>query len=340
MMRKYLVLLLLIISQQLSGQEIHWKTIVPQTDASFRGLSVIDDSVVWVSGSKGWVGKSTNGGNDWKFVQVKGFEKSDFRTLHALDGNNAVIANAGSPAYVMRTDDGGQTWKIVYQNKDTAAFFDGIDFWNNREGIIYGDPINGRMLILKTKDGGNTWQELRENSRPVLAEGEASFAASGTNIHCYGTDRVIIATGGKVSRLFVSNDKGATWKINTPPIIHGENTTGIFSFAFHNLNTGLIVGGNYKIDTLKTNHVFHTSDGGKHWLAPVTPTRGYRECVLYVNPKIVIATGPSGSDISYDGGTKWKALSDDKGFHVVRKSRNGYLIIFAGSNGKISRLKL
>ncbi len=339
-MRKYLVLLLFIISQSIIGQEIHWKTIVPKTDASFRGLSLADDNVAWISGSKGWVGRSINGGTDWTFAQVKGFEKNDFRSLYAFDANNAIIANAGSPAYILRTSDGGQTWKVVYQNNDTAAFFDGIDFWNNKEGIIYGDPIKGRMTILKTKDGGRTWQELPENSRPVLADGEASFAASGTNIHCYGNNKVIIATGGKVSRLFISTDKGATWKINTPPVIHGESSTGIFSFSFLNDNSGIIVGGDYKQDTLKNDHVFYTSDRGKNWREPVVPTWGYRECVTYINPLTVLATGPSGTDISYDGGKNWKPLSDEKGFHVVRKSRKGQLIIIAGAGGRINKLTL
>lgn len=339
-MRKYLVLLFLIVSLPLTGQEIQWKTIVPKTDGSFRGLSVIDDNVAWVSGSKGWVGRSINGGTDWTFAQVKGFEKNDFRSLYAFDANNAIIANAGSPAYIMRTNDGGKTWKVVYQNNDTAAFFDGIDFWNNKEGIIYGDPINGRMLILKTKDGGMTWQELQHASRPALQEREASFAASGTNIHCYGNSKVIIATGGKVSRLFISTDKGATWKINTAPIIHGESSAGVFSFAFRNDNAGIIVGGDYKQDTLKKDHIFYTSDGGKNWFEPVVPTRGYRECVTYINPLTVLATGPVGTDISYDGGNNWKPLSDEKGFHVVRKSRKGNLIIIAGAGGRISKLTL
>ncbi|MCD6013503.1 MAG: Oxidoreductase [Flavipsychrobacter sp.] len=337
-MRIYLILLLFIVSTQLYSQDVRWQAITPQTDASFRGLSVVDDSVAWVSGSKGWVGRSINGGKDWTFTQVKGFEKNDFRSLYAFDANNAIIANAGSPAYIMRTTDGGKNWKIVYQNNDTSAFIDGVDFWNNKEGIIYGDPINGRMMILKTKDGGRIWQALSENSRPMLMEGEASFAASGTNIHCYGKDKVAIATGGKISRLFLSSDRGASWIIDTPPIIHGESTTGIFSFDFSSDITGIIVGGDYKKDTLKRDHIFYTHDGGKQWLTPVTPTRGYRECVAKIN-NIMLASGPSGTDISYDGGANWKALSDEKGFHVVKKSRTGNLLVIAGSSGKISLLK-
>ena len=52
----------------------------------------------------------------------------------------------------------------------------------------------------------------------------------------------------------------------------------------------------------------------------------------------MIATGPSGTDISHDGGINWKPLSDEKSFHVVRKARKGSLIVLAG-NSKVAILK-
>jgi photosystem II stability/assembly factor-like uncharacterized protein len=75
---------------------------------------------------------------------------------------------------------------------------DGIDFWNDTEGIIYGDAIDKRMLLLATHDGGKIWKELPEAQRPILSEGEGSFAASGTGIRYYDQSRLLISTGGKV----------------------------------------------------------------------------------------------------------------------------------------------
>lgn len=312
---------------------VQFKNIPIDTNYSFRGLSVVDDSVAWVSGIRGNVGKSTNGGNTWTFAQVKGFEKSDFRSLYAFNSKEAVIANAGSPAYILRTDDGGKNWNIVYTNKDSLAFFDGVDFWNDKEGIIYGDPINGRMLLLRTSDGGKTWKELPEESRPLMAEGEASFAASGTGIRCYGNDGVVIATGGKVSRLLSAGDTGKTWNSLETPIIQGKSSTGIFSFLIRiGTATRIIVGGDYLNDTLKQAHVFYTL--GKYWTAPITPTGGYRECVELISDgfmePVIIAVGPGGSDITMNWGRNWTPLNQ-KGFHVIRKARKGKLIIAAGS---------
>lgn len=331
------LLLFLTITQYAFSQELRFKKIEIDTNYSFRGLSVVDDSVAWVSGIKGSIGRSTNGGNKWTFTQVKGFEKWDFRTLYAFNSNEAVIANAGSPAYILRTDDGGSNWNIVYTNNDSMAFFDGVDFWNDREGIIYGDPINGRMLLLSTADGGKSWQELPKQRRPAMSEGEASFAASGTGIRCYGKEKAIIATGGKVSRLFISEDKGKNWNTISTPIIQGENSTGIFSFTFNTDSTGIIVGGDYKKNTLKVNHVFYTTNSGKSWSAPQNVTGGYRECVEFVTENTAIAVGPEGADISYNSGKGWQPIPDQKNFDVIRKARKGRLVVAAG-NKKISTL--
>jgi len=308
-----------------------------EVKSSFRGLSVINDNTVWVSGNSGWIGRSKDGAKNWEFKRVAGFETLDFRSLYAFNSHHAIIANAGSPAYILKTNDGGNNWKVVYQNNHADAFFDGIDFWNEREGMIYGDPIEGHMFLLITKDGGNTWTEIPKTQRPLLNEGEASFAASGTGIRCYGKSKVIISTGGKSSRLFESINKGASWIVLTPPILHGESSTGIFSVAFRD-KKGIVVGGDYLRDSLKVKHVLLTRDAGKTWQTPATPTRGYRECVEYVTNKALMATGPSGIDISYNEGRDWQPLSDEKGFHVIRKSRKGKLVVVAGSE-KISWMR-
>jgi photosystem II stability/assembly factor-like uncharacterized protein len=325
---RLLILLLLLQWTAVPAQTFELQKIETGTDAYFRGMSVVDNQVAWVSGSKGVVGRTIDGGKTWRFLQVKGHEKLEFRSLYAFDSLNAIIANAGSPAFIMRTVDGGRNWKSVFQNSHPDAFIDGIDFWNSKEGIVYGDAIEGAMLIIMTKDGGKTWQEKPAPLRPKLLEGEGSFAASGTNIRCVGKNKVIVATGGKHSRVFVSNDKAKTWTILEPPVIQGETMTGIFSTAFLNENNGVIAGGNYEIDSLAKDHIFITQDGGKTWQSPQVPTRGIREGVEFLSDKIIIATGYPGVDISYDGGKNWRPFSE-----------NGSLVIIAGGNGKVALIK-
>jgi len=304
--------------------------------AHFRALSVVDDHVAWLAGTGAQVGITTDGGKSWAFtaVPVPGFEdaKVDFRSLYAFDAQRAIIANVGSPATIFLTTDGGKTWKSVYTNSHADAFFDGIDFWDDKEGLIYGDPIDGKMLMLRTVDGGSTWQEVA--GAPTLEKGEASFAASGTGLHCLPKDNVLICTGGIVSRLWKSEDRGDHWKSITVPMLQGESMTGIFSCT-QNKNTLHIVGGNYGKEEPSTVHHYYSVDGGAHWLTSSPPVSGFRECVEPVSKKILLATGPTGSDVSFDNGRSWKSISTEKGLHVVRKARKGSLILAAGSAGAV-----
>ncbi len=307
--------------------------------ASFRGLSVVDDDVAWVSGSSGTVARTTDGGLTWAVVSPFGYDSIGIRSIYAFDAQSAVIGTAGYPAHILRTDDGGDTWELVYTNTDSAAFIDGVDFWDTDRGIMYGDPIDGLMLLIRTTDGGRTWSDLPIENRPELEPGEYSFAASGTGIRCYGSERLVISTGGSVARLWMSEDAGLTWTAHATPMMQGEASTGIFSVAFLNGEYAVIVGGDYRRDTLATDHVYLSRDGGSDWIAPERPTRGYRECVEVLSGNTLVATGPTGSDISYDGGEHWDPMSDEKGLHVVRKARVGSLVVLAGNEGKVFVLR-
>jgi photosystem II stability/assembly factor-like uncharacterized protein len=329
-------LLLFLINIGLQAQE--FKSIETSVNSSFRGLCIVNEHLAFVSGSKGYLGRSTDAGNSWKFEQLQGFENSDFRTLHAHSEQQIILANAGSPAFVLFTENSGKTWDTVYFNAHADAFIDGIAFWNKKEGIIYGDPINGRMFILTTKDGGKSWQELPEAKRPELKAGEASFAASGTTIRTIG-NKVFIATGGKVSRIWIAEKGKYDWKALSTPILQGESSQGIFSIALLNEKNFVITGGDYAVDTLKSNHVFITANGGNNFSAPEKPTGGYRSCVGYINSKTLIATGTSGTDISFDGGKTWQELLKER-FHVLKSHKKENLILFAGAGGKIGKLTL
>lgn len=336
---KYIIIFFLLASQ-LNAQTVKWTNVTSGTDASFRGLSVVNNRIAWLGGSKGTVGYTIDGGTTWQFNQLKGYEKLDFRSIYAFSEKKVVIANAGSPAFILLTTDGGINWKEVYRDEHPDAFIDGADFWNAKEGMMYGDPIDGRMLILRTKDGGITWEKLPAEKCPRLDEGEASFAASNTGIRCLKNNKVIITTGGATSRLWVSEDKGEHWEIRKTPIIQGGKMTGIFSAAFQENGKGIIVGGDYERDTLKVDHVFMTNDFGKNWSAPLQPTRGIRECVEYLTENIAVATGQRGADVTYDGGRTWTPLSDEKYFDVVRKARKGELVVIAGGKGKVGVLTI
>ncbi len=328
----FLITSLILYSPMVYGQAYRLNRVAVGSDASFRGLSVVDDRVAWISGSKGTVGRSTDGGYSWQVQQASGYEKSDFRSLYAFDDQRAVIANAGSPGAILRTEDGGKNWETVYTNNHPDIFFDGMDFWNDQDGLIYGDPIEGKMVLLRTSDGGKTWKAI--DQAPSLEKGEASFAASGTGIRCIGKKEVVICTGGLVSRFWMSSDAGEHFTSLRPPIIQGKPTAGILSAAVQG-NKIILVGGDFQDLTLAKAHHLYSVDQGKTWLTPTIPVRAYRECVEYISRDVWIAVGPSGAEVSVDGGEVWHMLSDEKGLHVIRKARKGKLIVTAGSAGAV-----
>ena len=331
-----LPVLLMTVIFKLYSQDI--KTLQIGTKTSIRGLSVVDDSVSWVSGSNGWTSLTTDGGASWKWKQIPGYEKYDFRDIEAFSSEEAIMVSAGSPAFILLTHDGGLTWKEVYKNKSSEIFLDGMDFQDRQHGVIYGDPINNKMQLLRTSDGGITWTNISNNLKVNLIDGEASFAASGTGIRILKNGRTFIVSGGSQSRIFVSKKLGDDWQVYPCPITQGRNSTGPFSIAFISNKRGLAVGGDYLLDTMSLNNMLLTKNGGKTWRKPESNPFGYKSAVEYLSSRVLITTGTSGTELSRDGGMTWKKLSNEA-FNSVRKAKSGSLVLLTGANGKISMLQ-
>ena len=304
---------------------------------SIRGLSVVNDKILWVSGSNGTVGKSIDSGRTWKWIIVKGFEKKDFRDIEAQDAATAIIMAIGEPAQILKTVNGGETWKLVYENHTPGMFLDAMEFWNEQSGIVIGDPINGKFFIARTFDKGNTWHEIPTDKLPAADSGEACFASSGTNIRKLDRSEACFVTGGLRSRLM--------WKGNPVdlPLVQGRQSTGANSVAVRddkklkNSNYFVVVGGDFTADTVSAQNSAVTKNGGKTWLIPSTPPHGYRSCVEFINHDQLICCGTSGVDVSDDGGMNWQLISKES-FHVCRKAKVGKVVYLAGTNGRIGKL--
>lgn len=313
------------------GQSQTVQILTNGTKTSIRGLSVVDDKTVWVSGSNGKVGKTIDGGVTFTWMTVKGFEKTDFRDIEAFNEKEAVIMGISEPAYILRTKDGGNTWQQVYENNNKGMFLDAMEFWNEQSGIVIGDPIDGRFFIGRTFDGGKTWQDIPLENRPIADSGEACFASSGTNIRKLNKQEAIFITGGLESNVMVRNIK-----IDLP-LIKGKESTGANSIAVKNSKTWMIVGGDFNTKDSTTLNAAITKDGGKTFIQPTLPPTGYRSCVEYIRKKIWITCGLNGVDITQNDGDTFTNISKES-FHVVRKAKKGKAVFFAGNGGKIGKL--
>ncbi len=335
---KHTLLLLLLIKLSCTLQGQHIEILTKGLSTSIRGLSVVDDQVVWVSGSNGRVGRSLDGGANWNWMIVKDFEKKDFRDIEAFNKDTAIIMAIAAPAVILKTTDGGETWKTVYENITSGMFLDAMEFFSNKNGIVIGDPINGKFFLATTSDQGETWQEKAVGKLPSADSGEACFASSGTNIRKLYNEEFCFISGGSSSHYLTSGYSVLL------PIIQGTGSTGANSIAVRNQGNRktnqylVVVGGDFAKDTVITNNCFISKDGGKTWLAPFVSPHGYRSCVEFLNQKQLITCGTSGVDITMDSGMHWKLISGES-FHVCRKAKNGSSVYLAGGNGKIGKLK-
>ncbi|MEP6921998.1 MAG: oxidoreductase [bacterium] len=313
--------------------------------ARLRGLSAVNDRVVWASGAGSTVLRTVDGGATWQKLTVT-TDDLDFRDIDAVDEQTAYVLSIGNGATsrIYKTTDAGATWIEQFRNTESKGFLDAMSFWDATHGIAMGDSIDRQFYILTTSDGGKSWLRVPANVLPKALDNEGAFAASGTNIALYGKSDAWIATGGGAkSRILRTSDRGRTWKVSETPIVAGASA-GVFSIAFRDANHGVIVGGDYKKEDTGADNLALTEDGGITWQLH-KGLSGYRSGVAYVpggwgDKPSLIAVGPTGSDYSGDDGLSWRLNGpgfDTVSFDPLPKNarRIGWA---AGKDGNLGRL--
>jgi photosystem II stability/assembly factor-like uncharacterized protein len=326
-----------------SSSDSGFKSVVVDTilndKISIRAL-LVDNYKVWYAADKSRVGyydaktlihlQKTIANTD---------EKLEFRSI-AQNSNAVFIANIGNPAYIYKMNKSDLSFQKVYTEDNEKAFYDSMNFWNEKEGIAMGDPTEDCLSILITRDTGKTWKKASCDSFPKILAGEAAFAASNTNI-CIKGNKTWIVSGGKSSRVFYSPDKGNTWQVFETPIVQGQAMTGIFTADFYNEKIGVIAGGNHLIPDQNSKNKAMTYDGGKTWkLVSDSSGFGYASCIQFVpksNGKQLVCVGLSGLYYSANGGNSWKQLLSDKTLFTLRFLDEN--TAFAAGRDKIVRLE-
>ncbi len=311
-----------------------------QDEISIRAIE-IDGDKAWYAGSGGKYGyMSLSGGANFSGIMAKDTLFPEFRAIAKTD-DAVFILNAGTPALLYKISKDGRKNKLVYTETGERVFYDSMKFRNNKQGMAMGDPVNECLSVLTTEDGGDTWKKISCLKLPTVAEGEAAFAASNTNLEIEG-DNVWMVSGGKKSRVFASADKGLSWKIYDTPIVQKYESTGIFSVDFYDAEVGFAVGGDYTDPDNTTANKMLTEDGGKTWKIVADKTAfGYASCVQFVpesGGNELVTVGPSGIYYSWDRGANWKKIYDDTSLHTIRFIDNKTAV--AAGNKKIIRLKL
>jgi hypothetical protein len=295
----------------------------------------------------------------------------DFRGVQAWDARTAIVmaSGPGEKSRLYKTEDGCSHWTLLYTNPDKTGFWDGISFWDRSNGLLLGDPtetlystpvdgsLNRRHLELTvffTVDGGTTWTRQAYWMESPLAVGglqdSAAFAASNSSLAVVGHS-AWIGTGGKKGPHILVGD---SYNVSPPgvlcdcvpmpphtiwfthsipvPLTGGNESSGIFSLHFRDLQHGSVVGGDYTKPNESAGTAAWTSDRGEHWTVSTIPPHGYRSTVQWSeSEKLWITAGTNGSDISRDDGRTWQPL-DNGNWNALS------LPFIVGPKGRIARL--
>ena len=311
-------------------------------DTSIRAIEIINDSILWFTGSNGAYGRIKNNSLEIGSTQEVNSKKLHFRSI-AFNGEFLFLLSIENPAILLKLNPFGEKLNqpsIVYKEEHEKVFYDAMKFFDKNNGIAIGDPTDNCLSIILTHDGGKTWNKIPCENLPEIYEGEAFFAASNTNIAIVNNTAWIV-TGGKRSRVFKSTDKGRTWKVYNSPIILGKTMTGIFTTDFYDKNNGIVMGGNWEEKQSYKDSKATTKDGGKTWdlIANNNPP-GYISCVQYIpqtKGKMIMAVSTEGIYFSNNKGNTWKKISD-KSFYTI-KFANKNTAWLAGNN-KLAKIKL
>jgi photosystem II stability/assembly factor-like uncharacterized protein len=305
-----------------------WQVTPTGTTERFRGLAPVSRDIAWVSGTNGTVLRTTDGGRTWGDVSPQGLgtDALQFRDIEAFDARHAVVLSIGEgeDSRILVTDDGGASWTETFRNAEPAAFYDCMAFSSPRHGLAMSDPVDGRFRLVETSDGGRSWTIVDPAGMPAAQSGEFAFAASGTCLSAGVGGRTYLVSGGvDPARVFTSTDHGRTWTVADSPVAGGASA-GIFSVSFRDARRGVVVGGDFAAPTGAVDNAAWTDDGGATWTKSTTNPSGYRSGSAWVprTARTVLAVGPSGSDVSTDGGRSWSTF-DSGSFDSVECTADG-----------------
>jgi len=296
------------------GEWIEQASGFPTASRGIRYLDAVDNLTAWAIAYDGSGGGSattditmtTNGGDLWNPNLVLATAGYGLGNICGLSGTVAYAAlfNQDGPQDTVcgayKTTNGGLTWTQL--GNYPISFCNNVIFWNENEGVVLGDILDGYFEDYYTSDGGVTWMRVPQTNYSGLAaqSGEGGW----TGVVDVVGDTVIFGTNK--GNVYISHDRGHTYFASYSGASTGGLNGGVNEIAFKDGTHGLAAH-----DNGVTYDLFETLDGGVTW-APVAYTGTCYSSGLAYLPgtanKYVstgAATGSSGASYSIDGGHSW-----------------------------------
>lgn len=343
MLKPLQLLMMLLLTWACQPKEIRLEKNLLQspTKSLLQAISHVDERVAWVSGHDATFMRTTDAGQNWDLFVYEQADTLQFRDLHAFSEDQVILMSAGpgnlSQILIYEEQKG---FRQVYEMPYTQGFLNTIEFWDNKQGLAFGDSFEGQLFVLRTQDGGETWERIAPDVLPAAGEGEGGFAASGTCISVQPDGKAWIATGaGGNARVLITQDYGASWSFVESPLVRGD-AAGITSIRMLDDLKGTIVGGDLAFTDGYSANIAMTSDGGKNWdLQGPVVTKGafYGSDLVAIGAhELFVVCGPGGIDFAVDDFTSFTNLDSANYWAVdIHESGAGYAV---GTEGKVLRL--
>jgi photosystem II stability/assembly factor-like uncharacterized protein len=336
MSRKFFFIFLLLVAFPCLNLAQELKMLTNGINTSLRGLSVVDENIVWCSGSNGKVAKTTDGGNSFQWFTVQGYEQRDFRDIHAFDSTTAVIIAIDTPAIILKTIDGGRSWYKVFEDKRPGMFLDAMHF-EGKQGVVIGDPIDGKPFVAQSTDKGESWQVIGLMFDCQLTiNGEAFFAASGSNIQLVKTksgNLPLYVSGGMQSRLFFQD------QCISLPMQSGKSYTGANGLIYaEQYKKGVVVGGDFSDAKRGDSAMVFFEIGEKVKVGkPISIPSGYKSGASFMRNGDLLVCGTTGVAKWESATGNWVQISGQSA-HAIQSDKNYRNYYLCGSKGYIAKI--
>lgn len=261
------------------------------------------------SGNGIW--KSTDGGDSWQHIGLKGTEHIARVRVHPTNPDIVYVAAIGNlwkpnkERGIYKTVDGGKTWEKILFESDEAGGGDLILDPNNPR-ILYASTWqikrNGFRMdsggpgskLWKSVDSGETWTEITNNDG--LPGG--TLGIIGVTVSPVNSDRIWVIIEAEQGGVFRSDDGGVTW-IKTSEDRNLMQRAWYYSriYADPQLEDRVYV---------LNMEFWRSNDGGKTFESIKTPHVDHHD--LWINPennKILGMADDGGGQISLDAGENW-----------------------------------
>ncbi len=313
-MRLPLLLTILFFSGYAQAQ--FWSTAstgFPTTSTGISRFDIVDANIAWGVGYNGinpanniqQFSKTNDAGLTWTDgVFSLGNVGLGIAQISALDFQTAYVAayprNAMQTGGVWKTTDGGTVWTKITSTQftDGSSFPNTLQFYNNGDGVVMGDPIANVWEIYTTTDSGTTFTRVNSANIPVPLTNETGYLAQLENV---GNSLWFTTSTG---RIYHSTNRGLNWVVYQSPVSDFGGTAISADLTFSDATKGV----------MQTNAglIYSTQDAGATWSQVTTSGTGnpFRDNIAYIpgtNSLVSVGSDPAfaGSSYSNDDGATW-----------------------------------